>query len=170
MEPQGSLHVRPANDPDIAEIASLLTEGAERQRTLDGTTGWPIPYPLEEVALSVHQHAFYVVEIDGEIIATFMLVWDDVRLWGSQPPIAGYLHKLVVRRRWAHRDIGRRTIEWVADRVRASGRSVLRLDCRSTNRRLVAYYESLGFQGIRVVRAGPPGKEQPCLLMERPLV
>ena len=163
------MHVRLAEDRDIAEIASLLTEGAERQRELEETTGWPIPYPPEEVALAVHQHAFYVVEVDGGIVATFALAWDDPRLWGSQALIAGYVHKLVVRLGWAHRGIGRGAMEWMANHVRASGRSVLRLDCPSTNRRLVAHYESLGFQAIRVVRAGPPGNERPCLLMERRL-
>ena len=169
MTPEGPLSVRLADDQDIAEIASLLTEGAERQLKLEGTTGWPIPYPPEDVALSVQQRSLYVVELNGRIVATFALVWADPRFWGDQPPIAGYVHKLVVRAYWAHREIGRRTLEWIADRVRASGRSVLRLDCLSTNRQLVGHYESLGFRGIRVVRVGPPGQEVPCLLMERPL-
>jgi len=169
METLGSVHVRLAEDRDVAEIASLLTEGAQRQLRLEGSTGWPIPYPLEEVALSVRQHVVYVVEIDGGIVATFTLVWDDLRLWGPQPPIAGYVHKLVVREVWTHRDVGRQTIEWVANHVRDSGRTFLRLDCPGTNRRLIAHYESLGFRGIRVVRAGLPGTERTCLLMERPL-
>lgn len=170
MAVQGSLYVRLAQDRDVNEIVSLLTEGAERQRGFEGTAGWPIPYPLDQVAIGVRQGIFYVAEIDGRIVATFALHWDDPRFWGSQPPIAGYVHKLAVRKAMAHQEIGRRTIEWIAHHVRASGRTVLRLDCLSTNRRLVAFYESLGFRGVRIVRAGAPGEEWPWLLMERPLL
>lgn len=63
-----------------------------------------------------------------------------------RPDDAGYVHALAVRRELAGRGFGERLLEWAEERVAAAGREFLRLDCRSDNPVLQAYYERLGFE------------------------
>lgn len=80
----------------------------------------------------------------------FTLQWEDEEVWERQPPIAGYVHALCVRRADAGQSLGAALLDIAGQRVAAAGRPLLRLDCWKGNTALRAYYESLGFsyQGI----------------------
>lgn len=163
------LRFRPAVDQDVPEIATLLTEAAEYAKRREGFEGWPIPFPAEEVRDAIRRDENYVIDVGTRIAATFCLSWSDRAFWGDQPPIAGYVHKLAVRRAFAHQGLGRKALEWVVDRARAAGRTRVRLDCHAGNRYLVAFYESLGFRPVRTVELATSGRLRPYLLMERDL-
>ena len=66
-------------------------------------------------------------------------------MWDEQPPDAGYLHGLCVRRAGAEVGLGAALLDWAGRRVAAAGRRWLRLDCMAANPRLRAWYEGLGF-------------------------
>lgn len=162
--------VRPAGPSDDAAIAGALTAGARRQRDLEGSTGWPVPFPVDEVDRGIARNEWFVIEVGTTIVGAFRLVWDDPIFWGPQPPDAGYVHKLVVDPAYAHRGVGRSALAWAAERVRGEGRAYLRLDCLASNRRLVDHYTALGFRRVREVLVGPRGAELLSLLLERPVV
>jgi ribosomal protein S18 acetylase RimI-like enzyme len=153
---------------DLPGVLHSLTTAA--QWTQDrGQQGWPVPFPEQYVRPSIERNELYVAEWQGEIGGSFALRWTDDDFWGPQPPIAGYLHQLAVRRDRPLRGLGRRLVAWAIDLVRQNGRPLIRLDCVSSNRSIIAYYEQLGFQPVRVVPY-PHDKAFDVLLMERPAV
>ncbi len=165
----GSIAVRAAGLSDVSAIVEILTEAARHQQRFRAGGGWPVPFPREPIEEGIRRREFHVAERGPVAVATFSLSWDDPRFWGPQPPVAGYLHKLAVRRSEAHLGVGRELIEWIARRTRAEGRSLLRLDCLAANARLVAYYEAAGFRKVRAIRLGPPAPPFDFQLMERTL-
>ncbi|HEX9036614.1 MAG TPA: GNAT family N-acetyltransferase [Ktedonobacterales bacterium] len=92
----------------------------------------------------------YVARRDGAVAGGFTLQWDDPENWEEQPPVAGYLHALCVRRADAGHGLGAMMLDFAGRRVAKMGRPWLRLDCWKGNATLRAYYEGLGFryQGI----------------------
>jgi ribosomal protein S18 acetylase RimI-like enzyme len=93
----------------------------------------------------MEREELFVAEIGGKIIGTLTLQWSDPMFWGEQPPDAGYIHRLAVRRDHAGTGLGAALVDWAAVQVRARGRTSLRLDAPADNVRLGELYERLGF-------------------------
>jgi GNAT superfamily N-acetyltransferase len=129
-------------------VAELLDEATvwvgER-----GYEQWPLPYPRGELAAAIERGEVYVAELDGDVVATVTLLWDDELHWGPRPSDAAYVHKLAVRRACAGRRLGHAILEWADLTAAASGRSFLRLDCMRANPAIRRYYEQLGFEHCR---------------------
>ena len=87
----------------------------------------------------------YLARRDGAAAGGFTLQWEDAAAWGAQPPDAGYLHALCVRRADAGRGLGAALLDYAGQRVAEAGREWLRLDCWAGNDVLRAYYERHGF-------------------------
>jgi ribosomal protein S18 acetylase RimI-like enzyme len=130
------VNVRPARADDLELVATILDETGE----------WPQPFPRDELAERVDGEELYVVDLDGEVAATFTVLWDDPSFWGERPPDAAYLHKLAVRPAFRGRGLGARIVGWVEQRAVAAGRAQLRLDCKRDNPGIRRYYERLGFE------------------------
>lgn len=140
-----ALEVRRAEPGDLDEVVSILSEAA-RWLLERGIRQWPDPFPRDRVAALLDRGSFYLVLVDGKPAATFALLWSDPAFWGEQPPDAGYVHAIAVRRAYAGRGLGERLLEWAEAQAAAAGREYLRLDCMSDNDVLRAYYERLGFE------------------------
>jgi ribosomal protein S18 acetylase RimI-like enzyme len=141
----GELDVRRAGRGDVDEIVDVLSEAA-RWLLARGVRQWPDPFPRERVAVLVERGDFYLASLGGETVGTLALMWNDPAFWGERPADAGYVHALALRRKWAGRGLGARLLDWAGERIAASGREYLRLDCRAENAALRRYYERLGFE------------------------
>lgn len=86
--------------------------------------------------------------VNGDIVGAWELWWSDDNAWGSRPPVAGYVHRLMIDRGNAPRGLGRLLLSAAEDRIVASGRSVARLDCAAHNLRLQRYYLDLGYREV----------------------
>jgi ribosomal protein S18 acetylase RimI-like enzyme len=139
------LDVRRAEPEELDEVVGILSEAA-RWLLERGIQQWPDPFPRERAAPLVDRGEFYLARIDGEPVATFALLWSDPAFWGEQPPVAGYVHAIAVRRTYAGQGLGERLLEWAEEQIATSGRELLRLDCMSDNAALREYYERLGFE------------------------
>lgn len=142
---------------DAAEEASLAAfvavhEEAAAWLQARGIDQWrPGEYTLATLQRELAEgHELYVARRDGVIAGGYTLQWDDLENWEGQPPVAGYLHALCVRRADAGRGLGALMLDYAGQRVVGYGRPWLRLDCWKSNSVLRAYYERLGFnyQGI----------------------
>jgi ribosomal protein S18 acetylase RimI-like enzyme len=159
--------IRPAELRDLPGVLHSLTSAAQWTRDR-GEKGWPIPFPEGLVRPSLDRRELYVAAWRGEIVGSFVLRWTDDDFWGPQPPVAGYLHQLAVRRDRPLRGLGRRLVSRAIEIVRENGRALIRLDCVASNRSIISYYESLRFRPVRVVPY-PHGTDFDVLLMERHL-
>lgn len=146
----GAVKIELARREDLDEVQDILSE-ASRWLKARGIDQWPDPFPRARVQESFTRGELYVARDGDTIAATFVLQWDDELFWDEQPPVAGYIHAVAVRRERA--GIGHRLIGWVEQAVRESGRSFLRLDCMRDNLKIRSYYETLGFEhrGDRLV-------------------
>ena len=139
------LEVRQARDDDLETVVAILSEAA-RWLLERGIHQWPDPFPRDRAAALVDRGEFYLAFVDGRPAATFALLWSDPAFWGEQPPVAGYVHAIAVRREYAGQRLGERLLAWAEEQIAAAGRQFLRLDCMSDNAVLRAYYERLGFE------------------------
>jgi GNAT superfamily N-acetyltransferase len=130
--------------PEEARVAAVILDEATAYVATLGFEQWPTPFPVDELELRIERGELYVAESDGEIAATFTMLWDDPLFWGEQPPDAAYLHKLAVRRRFA--GLGAALIDWVDAQAAAAGRRYVRVDCQRDNLGIRSYYEGLGFE------------------------
>ena len=133
------MKVERAGPRELDDVVGVLSEAAAWLRAR-GIEQWPYPYPVPWVAASIERGETYLAQVDGSVAGTITLRWEDPAFWGDQPPVAG----VAVRREYAGR--GPELLEWAAEQVRLEGRDFLRLDCRTDNAALRAYYERQGFE------------------------
>jgi GNAT superfamily N-acetyltransferase len=93
----------------------------------------------------------------------------DPEFWSPEddPASALYVHRMIVRRSSAGRDVGRAMLDWCAREAARRGRTKLRLDAWRTNHSLHRYYERQGFHLVRTVSLEHRGSGA---LFERELV
>jgi predicted N-acetyltransferase YhbS len=139
------VNLRGCQARDVAAVATLLDEATVwvGQR---GYEQWPLPFPREEIAAAIARGEVYVAELDGDVVATVTLLWEDALHWPGKPPDGAYVHKLAVSRARAGQRIGRAIVEWADRTAAAAGREFLRLDCLRRNPGIRTYYERLGFE------------------------
>jgi ribosomal protein S18 acetylase RimI-like enzyme len=137
---------RPENVPRVVEMMAQATRWLQARGE---PAAWPIPFPSERLLASVNAGELFLVELAGAgVVGTVTLQWADPLFWGARPPDAGYVHRLVVRRQFAGRGIGDAMLVWAEERVRARGRSFVRLDCLASSAPLHRYYSSRGFRRV----------------------
>jgi hypothetical protein len=119
------MKVGQARSDELGEVLAVLSESARWLRSR-GIEQWPDPFPADRVEPSIARGETYLVRVGGAVAGTITLRWADAAFWGEQPPVAGYVHAVAVRREYA-------------------GLGPKRLDCLSSNSALRAYYERHGF-------------------------
>jgi GNAT superfamily N-acetyltransferase len=134
--------IRRAGAADVESVREVLEEAAA-WLLARGIEQWPARVPDAMFRPSIDAGETWLAERDGVAVATITLQWSDELFWGVQPPVAGYVHRVAVRR--AAAGVGRRLLTWADEMAAAAGRAYLRLDCSSGNERLRAYYEDAGF-------------------------
>ncbi|WP_304516301.1 N-acetyltransferase [Cellulomonas sp. JH27-2] len=159
------LRVEAAAAEDV-EALFALRRSLEDWMVKRGLVQWPVgSLPRERVAEQVASGQVRVVRDDDGIVASLRLMWSDPDFWGDDATPAVYVHGLMVDRRATGSGLGRRLLDWAREQGKAAGVGLQRLDCRTTNPSLRAYYESLGF--VAVGRQVFPTFE--VTLLERPV-
>ncbi len=135
--------------PTDAAVVCALLEEAGQWLERRGIDQWPSQLPPQlraDVADRIAWRETYLVMLAGQPVGSLTLQWSDFAVWGEQPPDAGYVHGLVVRRSVSGQGIGQRMLEWAAGQVVYAGRHFLRLDYQADNAALCAYYTRAGFR------------------------
>ncbi|MGY4644515.1 GNAT family N-acetyltransferase [Cellulomonas sp. URHB0016] len=133
--------------PEDAEAIHRLRRSLEDWMVARGVEQWPPGgMPLRQVVDEIADGQWHVVR-DAEvgIAGALRLLWSDEPFWGPGQPPAVYVHGLMVDRRCAGRGLGTGLLDWAAAQGRAAGVGLFRLDHRTTNPVLGAYYERYGF-------------------------
>lgn len=134
-----------AGKEDTPIISDILKVATQRKvgygDTVWGNEGWSD----EEIQDSMNESSMYIIRRGEAVVGTVSLQWEDVRSWGEQPPIAGYLHRLAIKDEYKGQGLGDTIVDWAAQQAAKNGRQLLRLDCEESNTQLSAYYEKLGF-------------------------
>ncbi|MET9495483.1 GNAT family N-acetyltransferase [Streptomyces sp. NPDC006552] len=164
------LSFRVADTGDLATLVALY-DGAARWMVEQGIDQWR-PGEKDEAHFRRRMAAgeVWLAEAGGQAAGGYELWWADEPAWGEQPPVAGYVHRLMVRR-GAPAGCGAALLAHAERRVAGAGRTYCRLDCVADNRRLRAYYEKRGYAvvGEQPFKAGAGGSAYAVTLMEKPV-
>ena len=93
-----------------------------------------------EIGEQVARGDRHVLRNRARIDAALRFLRSDPYIWGRDETPAAYVHGLMVDRNAAGRGLGEAMLHWAADRGRAEGAHLLRLDCAESNPPLRAYY------------------------------
>jgi ribosomal protein S18 acetylase RimI-like enzyme len=166
------LRVRPATEADLATLVRLRDDAA-RWMLARGITGQWQPGELDEDHFRqvMGRGEVWLAEADGRVTGAWELWWEDEPAWGPQPPVAGYVHRLMVNRGTAARGTGHLLLRAAERRVAAAGRAWVRLDCLAGNARLNAYYQDAGYRvvGRREGKPQPGRTPKSFTLLEKEL-
>jgi len=135
-----------ATRDNIDEVHGLWTEAADWMKAR-GINQW-IPEQLtrEAVEYCYENSRMFLAKSDGETVGTFFIVWSDPYIWGElDNSCSGYLHRLVVPRRYAGTGLGIELLRLAEQYIRNSGKTHFRLDCMADNEKLNAFYRNAGF-------------------------
>ncbi|MEV5988458.1 GNAT family N-acetyltransferase [Streptomyces sp. NPDC052051] len=165
------LRFRLAEEADLATLVRLRDDAA-RWMLAQGITGQWQPGQLGEgdFRKAMENGEIWLAEAAGRLVGAWELWWDDEDAWGPQPPVAGYVHRLMVDRSNAQPGIGRLLLRTAERRVAAAGRAYVRLDCLAGNARLNSYYLDAGYRvvGHKAGKPQPGGVPKSFTLMEKP--
>ncbi|KUF16892.1 protein tyrosine phosphatase [Streptomyces silvensis] len=158
-------------EADIPVLVRLRDEAA-RWQIAQGIAQWkPGELGEEHFRARLADSELWIATLgpDGPVAGAWELWWDDPAAWGPQPPVAGYVHRLMTDRATAPAGTGRRMLAHAERRVRAAGRGLCRLDCRANNPRLRAYYASAGYEvvGEQPSKDGGVGGRFAAALLEK---
>jgi GNAT superfamily N-acetyltransferase len=148
--------IRRAGAEDAAAVVALMDEAATWLAGTGTTTWRPGQVDEAQVLGWMTTGRVYVAELGTRVVGTVRVSWDDVPVWGPQPPEAGYVHSFVVARSVGGQSEGRRLLQHAEAVVGRSGRPLVRLDHVAGNRRLEQYYTDAGYAvvGTQEVDAG----------------
>lgn len=135
----------------VADVAALvgMRDAAARWLIGQGVTGqWQVGELGEEHFRRVlaSGEVWLAQAGGGAVVGAWEVWWEDEDAWGAQPPVAGYVHRLMVDRTAARPGTGRALLRAAERRIGAAGRAVVRLDCLAENERLTSYYLSAGYR------------------------
>lgn len=140
------LTFRLADDSDLTDLVRLH-DGAARWMRRRGIDQWkPGQKDAAHFGRRIREGEVWLAEHAGRAVGAYELWWQDHGAWGEQPPVAGYLHRLMTDRTNAPAGLGRALLASAETRIAETGRSLARLDCVSHNPRLRTYYEAAGYR------------------------
>ncbi|WP_406001269.1 GNAT family N-acetyltransferase [Streptomyces sp. NBC_00829] len=159
--------------PSDADALVALFDGAARWMQLNGIAQWkPGDKDADHFLRWIKEGEVWIAETShDEAIGAYELWWEDQAAWGIQPPVAGYVHRLMIDRNTAPEGFGRLLLGHAEQRVAGTGREFVRLDCLSSNPALRTYYEAAGYRvvGEEPGKVAADGSRYGVVLLEKPV-
>ncbi|MFH9237101.1 GNAT family N-acetyltransferase [Streptomyces anulatus] len=164
------LRLRLADDSDLATLVRMRDDAA-RWMLARGITGQWEPGQLDEDHFRdiMARGEVWLAETGDRVAGAWELWWEDEDAWGPRPPVAGYVHRLMVDHDTSEPGTGGLLLRAAERRVAATGRTLVRLDCLSGNTRLNAYYLDAGYRvvGRKEGKPQPVGAPKSFTLLEK---
>ncbi|MFE9253788.1 GNAT family N-acetyltransferase [Streptomyces sp. NPDC006879] len=161
-----------ATEQDARTLVALH-DGAARWMARRGISQWkPGERDTEHFTARMREGEVWIARDQrGRALGGYELWWSDEQAWGVQPPVAGYVHRLMTDHAIAPAGAGRGLLAHAERRIRGTGRERTRLDCLSTSPRLLAYYQDAGYRvaGEFPSKVGKDGRVYGVVLLERSL-
>ena len=140
-----------SNERDV--ILDLLSDSIQWLHGM-GIDQWARPWPDEErrnqrIAQDLAEGKTWLALDDTAVAGTITIDPADNGVWPADRcrEKAIYIRKVIVRRHYAGLGLGARLFDWAADvAARVHEARWIRIDVWTTNRRLHAYYTTLGFR------------------------
>jgi GNAT superfamily N-acetyltransferase len=149
-----SVSIRRAVDEDDVQAVAKLWIMSARWIASRGLDQWQYPVRVESILSDLQDRILWVVQDGDRPVGTITV--DNVaepQYWfpSDDPADALYVHRMVTDESVKGRRLGVALLDWVARSATAQNLSWVRLDAWRTNILLHKYYQSVGFDLVRVV-------------------
>lgn len=137
----------------VHEAISVMKEVAEWGRN-KGFKVWLDEWltPEELITEEAKPQYFCIGKVNDKIACAFILQNSDVMYWGNRPAKeAVYLHKLCVRREFAHRGMTKSIVEAIRTECRNNGIKYIRLDTGLDEKVVRKIYLRAGFRIVDII-------------------
>ncbi|MFG3035648.1 GNAT family N-acetyltransferase [Streptomyces sp. NPDC048330] len=160
---------RQADERDLDLLVELF-DGVARWMVSGGIEQWkPGARGAGHFRARIAEGEVWLAAREGRTLGAYELWWEDREVWGEQPPVAGYVHRLMTDREAAPAGTGRLLLAHAEGRIAAGGRTLARLDCEERNPRLGTYYRAAGYEAVAppLVKTGADGRTYAVTRMEK---
>lgn len=137
----------------VEEAISVMREVAKWGRE-QGFRVWLDEWltPEELITDEAKPENFCIGEIDGKIACAFILQRSDSDYWKDSSDVqAVYLHKLCVRREYAHRNMTKTVREAIKEECQKNGIKYIRLDTGLDEKVVRKIYLNAGFKIVDII-------------------
>jgi ribosomal protein S18 acetylase RimI-like enzyme len=146
-----NIHFRKAEPHELQAGLDFLKQAAEKlkAKNINQWRFWlnPSESDIAWIKSGFDNSEFYFIENENkESVGMFRIMYSDITYWGVQEKQAGYLHSLVVLKKFEGYHIGSKVFDYVETTLKGQNIFLLRLDCNASNAFLCKYYENLGFK------------------------
>ncbi|HKP69355.1 MAG TPA: GNAT family N-acetyltransferase [Pyrinomonadaceae bacterium] len=130
---------------DLDTVMGLYDYAAVFQRKVFGK-GW-LGFDKEKVAAEITERRLWKITEAAEIACIFIVTYSDPILWGEHShESAIYIHRIVTGPEFHGRGYVRNITAWSIEHARENSLRFIRMDTWSDNRKLVDYYQNIGFK------------------------
>lgn len=126
-----SLEIRPYQPKDHDQVVTLWSEA------FADDPPWNEPAAMIRRKLTVQPELFFVACIDEQLVGAVMAGFDGVR---------GWIHHLAVRKAYRRQGIASALMRAAEDGLAAIGCPKVNLQVRATNRAVIDFYRTLGYE------------------------
>lgn len=165
----GQVTFRQADDGDLDLLVKMF-DATARWMIRQGIEQWkPGDKDRDHFRTRMAVGEVWLASHGGTALGAYELWWKDEQVWGEQPPVAGYVHRLMTDRAAAPAGTGRTLLAHAEERIATRGRRMARLDCETRNPRLRGYYEAAGYTtvGDDLEKTAPDGRRYRVTLLEK---
>jgi ribosomal protein S18 acetylase RimI-like enzyme len=128
--------IRRATIADAPAIHALLLE-CGKELSVSGYDNWNPPAPLRRVEADINEREVYVMDDDGELIASVAVAVEGNVM---------HMYRLAVKPARQGRGTGAWLTGIVHERARELGCTTIRLDALMSNASVIAFYQRAGYQ------------------------
>ena len=137
----------------VDEAILIMKEVADWGRT-KGLRVWRDEWLTRDelITAEAQPENFCIGVIDGQCACAFILQWSDSEYWKNSPKYqAAYLHKLCVRREFAHREMTKSVVDAIKKICRDRSIKYIRLDTRLDEKVIRKIYLDAGFKIVNII-------------------
>lgn len=158
--------IRKARIDDIKDILEIVSETIEDMRK-EGNPQWNETYPIKEHFLEdINNGHLYVYEINKEVRAFICINEIENKeyqhlVWGQNKQ-AVVIHRFAVKRKYQRQKLGTKLMLYVEKYAREKGLYYIKVDTNSTNKRMNALFNKLGYRFVGTIYMRNLVKEFNC--------
>lgn len=135
---------------DLESIFDLYAAAVEYQKIVSPKQ-WQ-GFDTEMVKIEILDNRQWKILIDQQIACIFAITFDDKLIWGDRDcNDAIYIHRIVTNPKFRGAQFVKHIVAWAHGYATSIGKKYIRMDTWGDNQKLIAYYQTCGFQFLGFV-------------------
>lgn len=145
------MHITQCTLDDVDAILELYAAASALQ-TSKNVVAWPV-FTRTFIENEIRQGKQYKLVVNNEIASNWSVFHADKEIWGDRNENDSiYIHRICTNPRHRGNNYMKTIIDWCRQHAIDIGRDYVRLDTLGNNTRLIALYQSVGFDFVGILR------------------